>query len=450
MIGCFSMFATSMITMSIMTMSMIVVGLGLTGCNSRRNEKLTLLVSGDTAGWITPCGCAANQSGGLARRATLAQNIGTEGESLILDAGGSASGTSEYHQMKLTAILHGLNRMKIAAHNIGGPESELSPDILRELQKQTHVKWVSSNLSDAQGKSIGESVVMVKRGSLTIAITGVCDPSLHRHSEIHASDPRASVLRAFQGVKADVRVVLAYLAEPGLRELASSVPEVDFVVGGPTGQTMPPTKIGPVQVLSATNKGKFVAKIELKKTTVNSVETLSIGPAEVTSQLQEDGAQLENLQAFYERLKVRDFHASESGIGNSTQQSSEQDAYRIAGSQACVKCHTKDCESWELSKHAQAWNVLTQRKAQFDPYCQQCHTTGYGIAGGFDNVKSSPERVHVGCENCHGPSAAHSMKPSIRTSYIATQQCIRCHDHENSPEFKYNAYWPKVAHGQKQ
>lgn len=422
---------------------------GMAGCSSRSNDKLTLLIGGDTAGWITPCGCAANQSGGLARRATLIRNVESDAPSLLLDAGGSASGTSEYHQMKLAAILRGLQRMGIAAHNIGGPESELSPDSLRNLQNDTGVKWVSSNLVDHQGKPIGESIVTVKRGGLIIAITGVCDPNLKRHSDIHASDPKASVIRTLQKVTADVKVVLAYLKEPELRELAAALPEVDFVVGGPTGQTMPPTKVGPVQVLSATNKGKFIAKIEIKKRDNRSIETVAIGPVEVSSQLGEDDGQIENLQSFYERLKTRDFTASESGIASSKTPDSREDSYRIAGSQACIKCHTKDCDSWEATKHSHAWSVLTLRKAQFDPYCQQCHATGYGIPGGFENVKNSPDRINVGCENCHGPSSAHVLKPSIRTTFNATQQCIRCHDHENSPEFKYDTYWPKVTHGQK-
>ena len=40
-----------------------------TGCG-KSEQQLEIIVSGDTAGWITPCGCASNQSGGLSRRNT--------------------------------------------------------------------------------------------------------------------------------------------------------------------------------------------------------------------------------------------------------------------------------------------------------------------------------------------------------------------------------------------
>ena len=82
----------------------------LLGCGSSARD-VSILVSGDTAGWITPCECAANQSGGLARRATVIQEIAKHDEVVLLDAGGSATGTNEYHRLKLLSILRGLNQM---------------------------------------------------------------------------------------------------------------------------------------------------------------------------------------------------------------------------------------------------------------------------------------------------------------------------------------------------
>ena len=78
-----------------------------------------LVVSGDTAGWITPCGCASNQSGGLLRRGTYLANLGKTADVILADAGGAAGGTSDYHKVKFEAILAGERRMGLAAHNIG-------------------------------------------------------------------------------------------------------------------------------------------------------------------------------------------------------------------------------------------------------------------------------------------------------------------------------------------
>jgi hypothetical protein len=83
---------------------------------------------------------------------------------------------------------------------------------------------------------------------------------------------------------------------------------------------------------------------------------------------------------------------------------------------------------------------------EVDPACQACHTTGYALPGGFVSA-SHPVQVNVGCENCHGPSQDHVEDPKIRTPYHALDQCLRCHDDENSPGFDRAVSWPKVVHG---
>ena len=54
-------------------------------------------------------------------------------------------------------------------------------------------------------------------------------------------------------------------------------------------------------------------------------------------------------------------------------------------------------------------------------------------------------RVEVGCEACHGPSAAHVGDPKARTALYAQarDRCESCHDRENSPQFAYAAYWAR-------
>jgi hypothetical protein len=417
------------------------------GCNFGAREKpLTIFVSGDTAGWITPCGCASNQSGGLARRATLIGERGDPAHVLYLDAGGSAAGTSEYHQVKLEAILRGLQAMNLAAHNIGAAESALDPNQLASLAEKTGVTWLSANLTPAEGTRPLDHIV-VERGGARIAVSGVIDPALVASDAWVAREPVSAILEALRDVHADLTVVLAYFDEAGLRSLAESLPEVDFIVGGPTGQAMKPAKIGPVTILSATNKGKYLARIELSPDDGGRSTTTEIGPAEVKSDLAEDATQAANLKQYYAALARRDFTVTEAGLASDIDRGAED--YRIAGSTACAECHAADTHVWHASKHSHAWDVLVAKGAHVDPFCQQCHTTGYGHEGGFVSVSQTPQLVHVGCENCHGPSSSHVADPKTKTPFLARERCIECHDHENSPKFVYEEFWPKINHGQK-
>jgi hypothetical protein len=114
-----------------------------------------------------------------------------------------------------------------------------------------------------------------------------------------------------------------------------------------------------------------------------------------------------------------------------------------------MKCHESEYARWSESKHGHALATLREKGFQVDSQCQQCHTTGYGLAGGFVSLKRSGggELGSVGCENCHGPSGAHVKDPKQRTSFAAADQCTKCHDHENSPRFEYAVYWEKIKHG---
>ncbi|MEZ6138115.1 MAG: multiheme c-type cytochrome [Pirellulaceae bacterium] len=412
-----------------------------TGCRS--DQPVMLLVSGDTAGWITPCGCASNQSGGLPRRGGLIVNSQREHAVVVVDAGGSAIGTGPYQRIKLLSLLNGLQTLGLQAHNIGGPETQFTPRELRELASESGTNWLSANLTADDGQPVGQKCLLVERSGLRIAITGIVDPQRVENPSWQAQDPIRSVLNALQSQAADVKVVLAYFDEGELRALAESLPEVDYLIGGPTGQAMSPTKIGPVTVMSATNKGKFLAGITLASEK-SGFREIDASIVEVSSDISENDAQLKNLKSYYAKLKQQDFTAERAGLVQ--HMATDDTGYAIAGSESCAACHQTDDAVWHDSKHAHAWEVLVAKSAEFDPHCQQCHTTGYGYSGGFENVARSRELVHVGCENCHGPSQAHVSDPRKRTPFQAKEQCLRCHDHENSPAFQFDPYWTKVLH----
>ena len=417
-----------------------------TGCRQQPPATFGLIFSGDTAGWITPCGCASNQSGGLARRATLIDQNRNERPTLFVDVGGSSSGTSEYHQVKLESILRGMVLMELRAHNVGKPETDLGPAVLGRLAEATDTPWLSTNLVPRDGDWIPKRLIVERIGGCRVGIAGVMDPDMIDSDAWTARDPVSAIIDAFDQAETDVRIVLAYMDQQELQSLAAALPEVHAVLGGPTGQSVSPKHIGDVTVMSATNKGKYVGKLLFGSSAESrNYRATDAKVIEVSSELNEDDRQLDNLKRYYERLSTLDFSADQTGLVSGL--TSGREGYEIAGSQSCAACHAADDSVWHRSRHAHAWEVLVSKGAQFDPSCQQCHTTGYGLESGFRNVAASAEQVHVGCENCHGPSRRHVDNPKIKTPWVATRQCVRCHDRENSPHFQYDAYWAKIIHG---
>ncbi len=430
----------------------MTLALGAAGCGDGQRTPagpaFSLVVSGDTHGWITPCGCAANQSGGLLRRGTYVEELKNRGRVLVADAGGAPAGTSDYERVKFEAILSGETLLGTVAHNLGGREIALGADYLRSVGQRLSVPFVSVNARGADGRSVAPPWRIVGVDGRRVAFAGVVSPQFASNSDCTIEDPRDALLAhlAAHADDYDALVVLAYLPEDELIAFAQQMPEADAVIGGPTGQPVAPRRTGPTLLASATNKGKFLVSLEAAP--ARDAFEWSAQIVEMHAKLADSPTQRENLQRYRTTLAERDFDATTTGLAPPLSVSTPQ-TYRLGGTHACRECHAEDCVSWDATTHARSWETLETRGAHVDPYCQQCHTTGYGLPGGFRSVAGTPARTAVGCESCHGPSAPHAKDPNVHTPFAAADQCVRCHDAENSPEFAYETYWPQIEHGKK-
>ena len=423
-------------------MAGIVAVFSLTSCDTKPKPGTSppvLIISGDTGPWIVPCGCTANQAGGLARRATVLQQQG--GQHVYLEVGGAAAGTTEYFREKFTAVLLGEKTMNVAAHNLGKAEIALGADVLQVAAQDTGVPFISANAKRANGTPLAPAVQIIGVAGRKVAIVGVVSPKFAT-ADVRVDDPRTAILAALPAKGSyDSLIVLAYLPEDELAALATSLPEADAIVGGPTGQAISPRYVGPTLLASATNKGKFLVKLtgEAKGWRGETIE--------VAHTFGEDAKQQENLKRYLSRLDALDIAADETGLMQPI--ANAPASYKVAGSESCIQCHQADSEAWALSKHAHAGETLKAKGFHVDAYCLQCHSTGFGLPGGFASIKRTATLAVIGCESCHGPSAAHAKEPTVRTPFAAFDQCIRCHDQENSPTFNRDTYWAKIKHGKK-
>jgi hypothetical protein len=410
-------------------------------------RPLSVVVSGDTQGWIVPCGCTSNQSGGLPYRGAFLQHLSQSTEVVFVDVGGAASGTTPYDRAKFDAILAGEVALGVAAHNIGASEAAMGSDHLRVVADRLGVPFVSCNVRDAAGSLVAEPVRVVKHAGRRLALIGVLSET-YEGAGLRVDPPRDAVLAALQSIdqQFDSAIVLAYLGADELAELAGGLPEVDIVIGGPTGQSIAPRRIGATLLSSATNKGKFIVRLDAPEPETNG--GWSGRAVEMTAEWGGDPRMDNVLAAFYAELAAKDFTPAQTSLQMSLPTEFPAE-YLIAGTVSCRGCHKEDCRPWDESAHARAWVSLWERGAHVDPYCQQCHTTGYGLPGGFRSAKRTPQRKNVGCESCHGPSMLHAESPETRTGYYdqAANRCVHCHDRENSPEFVYDTYWPRIRHG---
>ncbi len=360
-------------------------------------RPLAVVISGDTAGWIVPCGCTSNQSGGLPRRGTFVRDLGDRAEVLYADAGGSAGGDSPYDRFKFEAILRGELLMGLVAHNVGAQEAALGVDSLGRLTGELGVPFVSANVHPTWRALRSHPTC----GSSTAAAGG---------SPLPASYPPDTPARASKWTIRGTVSSGSRLNLPGSTTPCSSwptCPKTNFaasrrrcprcrrwLVDRPARASL---RVPPDRLLSPRQqtRGKFLVKFDAptvgKKGWTGEV-------VELTGQWADDADQVANVREY---LNSRWVNATSSrrnpGLAPTIPPGAPA-GYRRAGSAACKSCHPSDSINWDGSKHAHAWDSLTRHGNQVDPFCQQCHTTGFGLPGGFVSAIQVGPLGTVGCE----------------------------------------------------
>jgi hypothetical protein len=109
--------------------------------------------------------------------------------------------------------------------------------------------------------------------------------------------------------------------------------------------------------------------------------------------------------------------------------------FHYVGDKSCKLCHKAEYDSWGLTVHAKAWDVLKPEE-QKNAECVECHSIG--------KSKSDSLLVGVGCESCHGPGSEYKAMKVMKDPKLAAAAgllpiteatCVRCHN-QRSPFYK--------------
>lgn len=131
---------------------------------------------------------------------------------------------------------------------------------------------------------------------------------------------------------------------------------------------------------------------------------------------------------------------------------------RFVGPGKCRECHPQQYASWKKTRMANSFNVLRpgeknkekllagldpEKDYTLDTDCLPCHTTGYGLVGGFVSIEETPAMAGVTCESCHGHGGSYAAtvmdpkNPKFKTEtargaglvYPPTENvCRECHN----------------------
>lgn len=389
--------------------------LGLTG-RSQSPESFTLVIGGNTAGYLSPCGCTSPMTGGIRRRAALTRLLAKDG-AVVLETGPLVDGPGRQSELKAETLAESLKAMGVDALALAAADVNLGPGQVDAILR----------LSDAPSVSRPDDE---PTGSGPLLIYGDLGPP---RDSVEVAIARAQ--RLAEQAEQEDRPSL-YVTQHGIevaRSIARAVPQLSAVVyrseTSPIGQD---ELIGKTRLLSPGPHSQFVIAVQWDGSGFSKPAVYPLGP-----EVENDPA----IERYYGRYldRVRSEKLVE------MMPKSSDAAY--AGTAACRSCHSPEYAIWADSKHSHAFKTLVDVNHDADPDCVSCHVVGAESTGGFISKERTPKFVDVGCESCHGPAKAHVANPRERPMpHIDQKSCAGCHNLQNSPNFDFEKYWSKIRH----
>ncbi|MEP3479315.1 MAG: multiheme c-type cytochrome [Fuerstiella sp.] len=457
--------------------------------------QVGLMLTSEMHGFFEPCGCTANQLGGMSRRADLFQKLTGAGWSMRgLDVGGLSRRSVRQSQIKFETTLAALKQLKYAAIGIGIDELNLKPEFLLTqhlTDAEDSIHFLSANLQFYGIADLGTpaaSRIFVENG-VKVGVTGVMSNDVQKrvlpHPDITWTEPvpgLKKIMQEFDDAEVDIRILLSQSTVEESMQLAKDVPGFDVVltaegIGDPDPGAAPKS-VGKTLIIEAGRKGKHAGVLAYYPDAAEQKLKYQLVALE-RDDFEETQSMVALMASYQKRLQdekivVADTVGAPHPSGNT-----------FVGADKCGECHSTAFEIWEKTPHAHGFESLdpVHKRIGFerlngiarmhDPECLSCHVTGWNpqeyfrYRSGFINEEFAelPKNKMLDqllrgnqCENCHGPGSAHvkladdgaegDIGASVRVTLEAAKagMCETCHDVDNSPDYDFEKYWDEVKH----
>jgi len=344
------------------------------------------------------------------------------------------------------------------ATTIGAEDLYMGMDYLKATLEETDLTFVSANVYDeSTGELVVEPYVVIDRAGVRFGVTGVMDHETRLRTKRGVESAGATLGDQVEVLneivpelreKCDHVVVLAHMKTNMARLLAERVPGIDFLVVGMNARhSEEPYEIEGTIFLQPGDRGQYIADYRLSYDAEAALQgyegkvvALDKGvPADAAMalKLKEHKQVLDGIMKEQAAARAREMQQTRAGT-------SAYEASCLGVEDSCVRCHAEQYDHWKTAPHAHAYATLQEKFQASNPECLRCHTTcQLGLKP--DGSEVVPEGLrNVQCEACHGMGTEHARDGSYGAIRVGT--CLHCHDPENSPDFSFATYLPKVTH----
>jgi hypothetical protein len=396
---------------------------------------------------------------------------------LLVDAGDLLPPSVDTQgRLKGEVLARAYHMMNYDAITLGETDILYGPAYLNNLIAGNELPVVSINVGSGTADSVRTRrslnpvppFVVVDVGGVRVAVVGMINQRVLLPKAVTDSiglgpmEERLEQILPEIEARSDLIVALAHVGSVlRAKSLAGSFPELDVVVAAHVEPIDPPyyEEVGNSIVAYVRDRGRFMGRLNLLLDDEDKVIGFGHEMVPMARSLPDDPGVLKLLTEYIDRLKI----LVASTAFRPTLKDLRVPPANFVTARACRECHEEQYAQWSETAHAHAFSSIERRKRDFDPDCQECHTTGFRYRTGFITPRGTPQFKNVQCEACHGPGGDHVKAPEAPADTagapadslghrpspygrITEKVCLRCHTRNNSPEFDYDTYLKKVVH----
>lgn len=430
--------------------------------------RLKIRVSGQLDGYLEPCGCAANQLGGLARRTFKLRE--SDDYDLLLEGGNLIATDTDLDFDKLLLILQVLHDAEHRYDAVGvgrrdlelgsGEDGHLFAELMQGFAQLPAVAADLATTAETADWPIRGFTEKTTEDGITARVTSLTmDAPEDRYRIIPPATAWTTVMR--DAPETTYRILMVHATTDAIEALAPKLePRPDLIVGINLAYNEPPDEprlVDGIPVVYPGTRGRALLDVWLARTASGASRITRYESMPLSGSKTSPGAASDPDV----RQLIRDhrFQVKEAGLREAmADQHPTWNNAEYVGSERCGTCHVAAYKKWQSTPHAQAWATLEKAEGSpkypwpvtHYPDCVGCHVVGYGQKSGFVSPERTPLLQNVGCEQCHGPGSEHVQRPQKGDFLAQTiDTCTACHNYEQSPKFisEYDAHWKAIEHG---
>jgi hypothetical protein len=438
-------------------------------------RDLTVIFTGDTNGFLEHCGCKVNQSGGVARRATMIERLKrAHPDAPLLDLGNAFTRPETPAELDYLSrqeqrlYLETMAAMRYDAAAIGPNELLYGTGWFREATKGLGLPYLSSNVLE-HGAALEASWRILRERGLRIAVVSVLEPPHGPAAmpQFEAStagltfaDPVAAVVRSLSEIReqADFVIVIGRLESGTIQRLVRAAPGIDLILSNAGGTSplvhesgAPETTgdqgfLGRTLVLHEDSKNYGLESVSLRLDDSSHVASARTTHHWLFEDVPDNARIRSMLSRFYDEVGTRD--SAQASVEPLFPHSHARLTGVYVGAGRCAACHRMEFDQWKTTRHATAYKTLLDAHRHYQPRCVVCHVVGFRTAHGYKLGDPEEPLANVQCEVCHGAGGAHVTSPKSAHMELVTPEstCLECHNPQHSDAFVYSEKIRMVRH----